>query len=679
MSHDNVMFPVVLPLEDGNAEPMPTFGDAAPAKFLPPLKNYAKNEKYVREVQQELLPVIQLTRDNRKRVEEGWREIDSMVEMKHGAGRRYFGRTDLVLPLYRKERQKLVSMLSKGLFPSDDYFDCTDKSSDDQTAAGPVKTYMAWELETNARFRALIKPSLCDLVDYGTAVGKFWYRKELAPRAEGMKLSPAQLGIPGLDEGLNASFTQKPREGVAYSPRKLTNWYIYPETAESLDDASMVFEDISVNLAFLEGMKRSGLWENVDAAMAAYSTPEFQEKRTSFLSLVGMSDNTQQGGKYALQPTLTEIWTFMQLPAAEYMEWEDTAAPIPVKVVVSGDFVLEIRRNPFFHQRPPYVVGRTEWTSGFFYGRPTSQLIAPLQALATDFFNQVNDNGILSLNPITLYNPGLMQGPLRPFAPGVPYPVSDVNNSIRFERPPTEQASQGLAFAQTLMAMAQDFGGSPPDRSTQSKGAKTATGMQILQRNAAIPLQDTVEDLELDMMVPMLYGSWKNAVQYRDKEVMAVVAGKQPLRISPEMLAIDADFKWMASSQTSNNQVRSQQAIQMIQMMLPLVPMLMQQGYVVDFTVLLRKVFNEGFGFRGFDHFIRRAEAAPSTGMPGPEQMPGIAREQGDRMRSALEQVPGNGQVDAVPGEAEEFMAVRGQADDLAAMLGVTGGAFGEE
>jgi len=52
--------------------------------------------------------------------------------------------------------------------------------------------------------------------------------------------------------------------------------------------------------------------------------------------------------------------------------------------------------------------------------------------------------------------------------------------------------------------------------------------------------------------------------------------------------------------------------------------------------------------------------------------MGGIRQEQGDRARSALEQLGGmmGPGAEAAPGEAEDFMDVRSGADDMAAMLG---------
>jgi len=662
MSVHDTMFPLA---EQGPREEAESFGDVLPAKYLPPLKNYAEDEKIARQIQEELIPLMDETRSNRLSLENDWREVDAMVQLKHGSGRRYFGRSDMVLPVYRRERDKLISMLSRGLFPSDEYFDCVDKRTGDPEVAKPTKVYMQWELEKNARMRAQMKKSLSQLVDYGTAPMKVWYRKQLV--SEGVRNS-SKVPLPGMT--MQGGMRSTRIEGMAVSPRRLQYWYIYPETAEDIDDAQMIFEDIDVSVNFIEAMKRAGKWVNIEKAIDAYNQSDHQRQRNELLASRGMTNGAQTASRMGLFPTVTEVWTFMRLPRGEYMEWEDPEAPVPVRIVLAGAVPLEVRRNPFFHQRPPYVVGRIGAEAGFFYGNAMGQTMRALQVLATDFMNQTNDNGIMALNPIALINPGLMMGPPRPFSPGVPWHVSDVDKAVKFERPPTEQVGLGISIAQMLIGMAQDMGGAPPDRSATSRGAKTATGMQIMQNNAIIPMQDSVEDLELDMMVRALYMGWKNAVQYREDEVMAAVAG-QRLIIHPEMLDIEADFTWIASSQAANNQVRSQQALSLIQAIAPLVPLFNQQGYVVDFSALVRRVYVEGFGFRGFDQFIYRGQGAPQQGMPmTPQAMQGVQQEQGDRMRSALEQVPGGTGLPAQPGEANEFMVVRQNADELAGDMG---------
>ena len=469
-------------------------------------------------------------------------------------------------------------------------------------------------------------------------------------------------------------------EGLAVSPRNLMYWFIYPITAESLADALMEFEDIDVPYSLAMDMKQRGRWKNVDEVVGFWSHPDHDQAVIEMLGSRGLGQLPGKGSSGIMGQilTFTEVWTHMVLPDKDaYVEGEDPRLPIPVRIVMSHNIPVEVTRNPFFHQQPPYEVTRVDWEPGCFYGNAEGRLIRPLQLLSNDFMNQTNDNGILALNPLALIDPTKMVGPPKPFAPGVPWYVLDVDKAVKFERPPMEQVPLGLQMTQLAIGMAQDNAGAPPDRTAMGKGAKTATGMSILQKNAMNPIQDDVEDIEGDTMVPLLRKGFKNAVQYRDQAVLAKVAGLS-IQVTPEMLAIDAGFEWKASSQAANNQVRAQQAMQLIQAVAPVVPMIVAQGYIVDFVFLIRKVFVDGMGFRGFNEFIRKAQAVPGA-QPGvlapPEQRAGAQAEQQDNLRSALDNL-GGGPQEMVPGEGEDFTAVRNEADDMARQMGGSGGMF---
>lgn len=675
-NHNLVPLAEVGPSEEANPG---TFGSIIPVRELPSLKNYATDEKIKLFCQEELYSIMEWTRTDRQGLDAEWAQIREMNQMVHGAGRRYFGRSDAYMPIYRKIRHTNVSALSLALFPTEDYFDCVDRRSNDPESAKPVKLYMQWELEVNGRIKSIIKPTLAQMYDYGTTVLKYVYRKDLmnigkAKRRNGKGLNGRDL----VSYGFERKCVQ---DGLSLSPRNLMDWYIYPSTSQSILDAQMIFEDLDVPNSYVESMAALGRWDNVEECIRLFSNPEHFRKQQEMLWARGSMQVPGQAElpKSAMIYTISEVWTFMVLPKEAYMQGEDTNEPLPVRVVMCGHIPLEVRRNPYFHQRPPYAVGRTEWEPGMFYGTGGGRTILPLQLLGNDFMNQTNDNGIYAMNPIPLVNVGLMAQMPAGIAPGVPWYVHDVDKAVKFDRPPWEQVQVGLQMFNQIMNAAMDAGGAPPVlQGTQ--GAKTATSTSILQRNALGPIQDQAQDVEQDIMIPLLEGAFSNALQYREEEVFVAVAGQQ-LNINPEQLAVDAQFQWMGSIQAANAQVRNQQAISLIQAAMPLMPVLMQQGYVVDFTAVLKRLW-AGFGYRGFHEFVRKAEAVPGA-MPGqpirPDQQPGVQMEQGDRMRSALEQVYGQGDpmAEAQPGEADDFGAVRSDADQMAALFGPMGGGGG--
>lgn len=643
-------------------------GGVLPKQFMPEQKNYAADEETKAYVSQEIVPLLQWNRDKRASLEEEWRSIDKMEMLEHDNGQRYLGKSRAYLPVFNKNASTMVASLSRGLFPSDEYMDVTDRDAGDPEKARAVKTYMQWEFDVVAGVRSRLKPFLRPYVKYGNSVLKFWYEKCRAYEGR-------------LDNQGVSSFQPVSRyEGLCVSARNIFNWYIYPWTAAGIHEATLIFEDIDVPRTYFEQMKQQKEWENVDEAYGAAINPTHSSNRSEQLMSGAKiySDPAEMGQrKHGGQLTVTEVHVMMPLPNGAYFGDELHGTPLPTKIVFAGSVPLSIRRNTAWHQRPPYLLARQNVQPGNVYGYGMGRTSRHLQYLANDFMNQTNDCGQFGLNPIVKAIPGKLAGPLKPMAPGVVWNVSE-QDAISFDRPPIEQVQYGLQLVSTLISMAQDFNGTPPilQGTNTGKGAKTATSSQILQFNSRQPIQDVVEEIELDVMIPLLRGAWVNAQQYRDEAVMTYVAGRE-LKVSPSDLAIDAEFRWLASSQAANQQQRAQQAMQLMQTVMPLLPIITQSGYVVDFVPLIRRVYADGFGFRGFEDFIKKAQGMGAL-MPGqaaaggmtPGAVPGVQAEQGDRIRSALEQAGGEVGGDIAPGEGSDFMQVRDNADDIAGSYG---------
>jgi hypothetical protein len=226
----------------------------------------------------------------------------------------------------------------------------------------------------------------------------------------------------------------------------------------------------------------------------------------------------------------------------------------------------------------------------------------------------------------------------------------------------------------------QDMSGAPSVlQGTGSKGgAKTATGAQILQGNVKGDLQDVIEDIELQMLQPLMEMVHSLGQQYEAPERWLAISGGEKLQFTRDMLEGEYLWRWVASTQATNQQMRAQQSIQFVQLAASLAPMLMQQGQTIDVVPLLRRIYEDGLGQRNFDRVIKAAPmmpmGAPGMGPPMPGQAPGQGPQE---PRSATEQAPGGGGP-MVPGEGEAFGAVRQNADAMAAMLGAGGGYGGE-
>ena len=655
--------PLVVVGSSEEAMPAP-MGAPLPNILLPDLKNYAKNEGVIETINDYLLPIIKSTKNDRIPLEQEWDAIRRMEMQEHDEGRSYIGRSNAYLPLYNKALSTRVSAVSTGLFPGDEYMDVSTRRTDliSRARAKAVKTYIQWEFERVAHLQQVLKTGLRSLENFGIAVYKAWYEKRIARQGR-VAAERSMLG------GMMATPSFQPRtlcEGLQVSARPAHNVYFYPTTASSLDECSVVFEILRVPRSKVEELIRNKRIENGDLALEHNGDIDDSIDTQSMDSAdMGSTDDKRNFC------TLTEVWCYMQLPRDAYMMDEDYEEPIPCRILLAGNNILSVTRNPFWHQKPPYLVARTNIQPGFFYGYGVGRIVRDIQYLANDFANQTNDCGNYCLNPINKIDPGSIAGPLTPLRPGATWYFTDIAKGQAFDRPPTDLIGAGQNMLNMYISMLADYSGAPPVlQGAGARGAaKTATGAQILQRNAMSPLQDTVEDFERDVLEPLMWMTWMNAQQYREEPVFVEVAG-QSLRFDPTMLDIDPEFIWTASSKAASQQQRASQQMQLIQILGSLAPLLQAQGKMVDFAYLVTRLASDGLGFRGMEQVIKDMPM-PMMGPGGP--MPGgPPAPEGEEPRSAMPGVPEGAPIEE--GEGDDFGGVRQNADEMSAMLGMMNG-----
>lgn len=659
--------------------------DVAASEYTPPVipdlsGNYAEDPDVVEFIKGNLYPVLWWTRSQRAQLEDEWERVRNMVTLHHDEGQRYLGRSNAYVPSYSQARKALVSQLARGLFPSDEYMSVEGQEGVPEEDVRAALKLMKNQLEQSANMRHGIKPLLRQKVDYGTTVGKLWYSGP-EENLKRVRRNPAtQL------QSLMYEAGERPNmcEGLKFEARNLFFWYIYPTTASSLAEAQVVFEDILIPLTTIREKCHKGQWLNKDVAENAPTPPQYNANLQRLLQaqadLAGTPESNPVGGsEIGALRVATEVWVAMPLPRKAYAANEEVGTYVPCKVVMCGDVPVEVRRNPFWDQTPPYLVARSEWEVGSFYTRGEGHKAMGIQYLVNDFSNQLNDNGTYALNPIVMTNPSLFTGPISPLRPGGMWQGTDVEGMAKFDRPPVEQLNYGLMLAQHYDSMLENKIGAPPiiQGTGTGKGSKTATASQTLQRNAMNPLQDEVEDLENSVMMPTLFKGWAYIQQYMRASKMRAICGSD-LKVSRDVLDRDYMMRWMASSQAANQQMRAQQIMQLFQTVMTPVMMQLVAAQKRTFNPIpwLKRLASDGFGLRGFEEAFPMLQI-PNIGqpgmMPGGPQLPPIGGAPGQRVRSTVEQANGEGvptNASPVPGEGDDFMAVREQADAAAGLLG---------
>lgn len=514
--------PAFVPLAEVGVED----ADSAYIGFLdlPVAKVNVVNAPGIRNKLDDVWSTIKEVKSRRSALEEEWLAIQRMIVLEHDSGQRYKGRSNAYLPLYSRARKTLVAQIMRGLFPSDDFMDVVDRENGETEEAKAVKTVIQYEMETCARIRAMFKPFIGQFVDFGFAVIKRFYRTNRIVKPKRVKRSlgviPDKMGEVHYDEGFTVS------------NRSVFNVIVYPEWAEEKRDLTLEAERMEVPTSYVKQMQSSGRWFNVEEALNTGGSDNFDWCNQSSLSDVSSISGTTQfrnkTGSVVNSVTIVEAWFRMVFPKAQYAADEDSTAEVPARAVFVNGVPVLCRRNNLYDQQSPFEYGRDNIVAGNFYGHGAGHLVRFLQYLANDFANQVNDVGIYGLNPITLVNTAYFAGPVDSVRPGRVYRTRDVEQAMKFVSPKVEIVQYGQMMLSQIVNMTQDGSGAPPVLQG-SKAANTATGSQLLSQNAQSPLQDAVEDLEAQVMIPLMGAAWALSRQFRNKPFLRKVLGEVPI------------------------------------------------------------------------------------------------------------------------------------------------------
>lgn len=654
--------------------------DEADQLFIPDSKvNFAADKDAAAWIAENLLPMVLHAESNGVAMRAEWEKVRDMLYLKHGESQAYKGEANSYLPTYAKASDTRTSHINRALFPTDTVLDVVAEGGDDIEEQDPdaVKSWMQYQLE-QANFRVNMKKHVRTLNDFGFAVSKvFWHRPPDPDKA--VKLRKLQA-LKGLYGDLSAASC----EGLRFLPRDIFAFYVWPTSIDSLDQASLIYEVIQVSKQYADLRFKSGQWLNRDTCgwpdRVNYQTQAMQEQAEKVTSSADTAIGTTARGELGEWGLVKECWLRMPVPNALYGPDEVKGSPVPVKVVLINNTPVEAIRNPFWHQKAPYVGGALNPRPGQIYNTGLGRMGLELQSLINDTMNQTQDNVTYGLNPMAVLNPSQLVG-----TAGVQIKPGGVINTtdpagVKWDRPPVEQVAYGNQQLSLLTSFMNDLLGTPPIiQGTSSKGsAKTATGSQILQNNVKTDLQDVVEDLELSVVIPTMELAYMLGQQYEKAERFIAITGEEPVRFTRDAFLGQYKFRWLASSQTENRQVRGAQALQFLaQLVNPaILQLLLAHGKIINPEPLLKLIYATTVGGRDFDKIIQPAPMMPmmGAGQPPPGNVPG--EESGDRPRSAVEQAPG-GSGEVAPGEAEDFMSVRQGADEEAAMLGAMGG-YGE-
>ena len=663
--------------------------DEAEALFIPSAtENFADDKTAKAWIEDNLLPLVSDAESMGTEQRAEWSAIREMLYLRHAADRGYKGESDAFLPIYAKASDTRTSHMSRALFPTDQVVDVVKEDDQGIEPGGTgdeetVKAWMQYQIEREAKLRLNMKKFLRQLNDYGFSVAKVYWHK---PQEADKEVRLQKVLAAGTYGNLSAANC----EGARFLTRDVFGFYMWPTTVDDAQQASLVFETMPISKQDADLRFKNGTWKNESEAGFPDTSAEYEQDLQQNVDLVtgegSTPVNSASRGELGTWGYVKECWFRMPVPAKLYGPGEVKGSPVPVKVVLVNGIPVEATRNPFWHQKAPYVTHALNQRPASAYGVGLGRMGLELQTLINDTANQTQDNVTYGLNPMLIVNPNQLVGNANVvIKPGGVINTLEPSNGVKWDRPPVEQMQYGNQQLNTLVSFMNDLLGTPPIlQGTGSKGSgKTATGSQILQNNVKSDMQDVIEDVELAVLIPTMEMVYMLGQQYEKDERWIAIAGQPPIRFTREAFLGQFKFRWLASSQTANQQVRAQQAMMFMQMLPGVLPLLQAQGKMVNPEPLMKLIYSTLIGGRDFDKIVVPLPMPPmmpgapaplgDPSFPGGENNPG-----GDRARSAVEQAPG-GSGEVAPGEAEDFMSVRAGADEMAGFAGAMGGGFGGE
>jgi hypothetical protein len=613
---------ITAPVAEQPAGEPPGPRATSPPRGVEP-RNLALDPLVVRQVKDELLPLLRRVRAEREKLRDRWLRYYRIWSLTHDQ-QGYRGRTNTYFPVGRRWIEQWVSRLKRDCFPDTDWFACRALREAFEARVPAKSALMTYWFRRHMRLRRHASPWLRQLVMLGTSpVRNVWRASSRMQRALRDVLD---------DEGRPSGRTVTELErvydflGPTFQPVDLFAFYVWPPTVGTVEDASLVFEDLLVPRARLRAMSErpldpdrpeaGHLYEDVGALAALYDA-----------AIAARGASGRDGTKYdALAQRLADKGFTAPLestlPAAlrpldvtECMWTVDLKAAGRGKYLVAiggDDVVMRVQEEPFWHGGGPWLCGKFLEIQNEFYGRGLPEQFDYLQYFCNDLGNQSGDAFVWATNPIAIVDVGAVQDPtsLR-MAPGAKWLANP--SGIHFTTPNAQAAQAGFEAVSGYLGLADRLTApSPIGAAGATPGMPEASaGLQLAIAEASVDLRAVVEALEDTVFVPLLERADMLTQQCLDHDITLKIAGADGVELMEHPISVadlvgEYEWAWLGATTALNQQVRAQQMVQGMAVLGQVPPdALAAKGKEIDWAYIIRTYWSVGLGLPDADRVVR--------------------------------------------------------------------------
>jgi hypothetical protein len=600
--------------------------DLGPARGEP-AENLATDPEIQARIKEELCPLITRVRDERMVLRDRWLRYYRIWGLRHDV-QGYRGRTNTYFPIGRRWIEQWVTRLKRDLFPDNDWFACRALREDFEKRIPAKAALQNYWMRRFMRLRRHSLPFLRQLVMYGTSpVRNVWRSID--------RMQPALQDVLD-DEGVPTGKTIEQIEKVAdflgptFEPVDLFAFYVWPVTASGINDTTLAYEDRCVARAHVQELadkpldpanpkKSTKVYENVDELLDYYdkaiaSRGSSSSGRKYDALAIRLAD---KGFTAPLDQNLPAKLRPLDLTECSWMVDIEGDGPERYLVTLGADTIpLRVQKRPFWHGGTQWLVGKFVEVAEEFYGRGLPEVFDYIQYFVNDLGNQSGDAFVWSTNPIAVIDIGAVQDPtsLR-MTPGAKWLANPAG--VQFTTPPQGAAQAGFQAVQGYIGVGDNIVAPTPARPIVPGAAPAGGGggpsdIAAQLADSAVDIRAIIENLEDDVMVPLLERSDILSQQCLDRDIVLKVAGQDgvELMIHPVTVADlvgEYEWEWLGTTSAQNQQVRAQQMVQGIALLAQIpADQMAAEGLVVDWKYIVEQYWSLGLALPNSDRVFKQ-------------------------------------------------------------------------
>ncbi|HOM27316.1 MAG TPA: portal protein [bacterium] len=491
--------------------------------------NYADREDYVKKVRY-LIDVYQDVKNERKWLEDEWDRWDNIWRLKTQKYQKYNPLiSEVIVPIIRKKTEDVINEITSKLFPYGDNFMILPMPGTPEGYADAVKKLLQYQFFEEMKIPVYFKSLLREMLIKGTAVAKLYWEKD----------------------------------SIKFKILDLKNdFYVYPETADDIEDALITFERIIVDRDELERMAEIGKYTNVEK-IKPLGSADVKERLTE--------------EKYVKQYQELPYYEIIECYTKVRFNEDDRLMPYIISFEPSSKTIIQITPSPYFvntddgdfEDFKPYLAIQFHKIPNSFYGASHYSQVQYLQFMLNDLINIMLDNAILVQNPIAKVDPAKVQSiDSLIYAPGAIWQCEP--DGVIFDRPPSI-LNEGLLTFQYLKNLTDEYSNLGLITPLPTK-RQTATEIIAYTQTMSTFIQTIVNDIEVQFLTPLMKKTFLMDKLYISKIKLKKILGELAFKLNikeeeTRILEKEYSFRWIGTIQSMNIYVKNQQLMLFMQIL----------------------------------------------------------------------------------------------------------------